>query len=532
MYNVLFVDDEIKICRGLSIIIDWSKYGFSILSSASNGREAIQKIKENKVDLVITDIRMPVMDGLELSKQIRDINLDTRIIIISGYNEFSYAQKAIEYGVRAFLLKPLIPEELIEQVLNIKRELDKEEITRNEEIVKIDAFKNKLILDFICGVSDIKYVENCLVKYEMSFESDSYNVALVCVDNRVSKNQIELEDYQMKKKDIRKAIEDYIKQFNLGYVYDDDGLIGILLLGKGIFKYNKNNIHEILKLICNNISERFEVNAVIGYGSAIESPHEIRRSRNEAKKVLRSNGLQQESRVISYENYLYDKSLWVDLKLDFKGLIDAVEDANRDSIEYEISKLTNSYHFKNLLDEIAQGIVISIMIEMSNLIEKYNGESNLVFNYDTLDEIQNVCTDIKLLESWLIKKCHDVSEYTIMLSVKKQDNVISHILEYIDEYYYKDISLSLLGKLFYINAAYLGQLFKNTQGITFCEYINKKRIEKFKLLYKTSNMRISSIIEKVGFNNSEHFYRQFKRFEGIAFAEWKEQYKKYQILCT
>jgi len=125
MYNLLIVDDEPAVREGLSIMIDWKAYDFNVLETAKSSREALNKLETVKYDLVITDIRMPVLNGMDLIREIRKISPNTIIIIVSGYGEFEYAKKAIEYGVKAYLLKPVNRFELQTNVLRAKMELDK-----------------------------------------------------------------------------------------------------------------------------------------------------------------------------------------------------------------------------------------------------------------------------------------------------------------------------------------------------------------------------------------------------------------------
>jgi two-component system response regulator YesN len=160
MYNLLIVDDEAIICEGLSRIINWKEHKFNIVGFACNGREAIEKIKSSRINLVVTDIRMPVMDGLELSKQIREYGSKIRIIIISGYSDFQYAKKAIEYGVGAYLLKPVIPDELTDQVIKIRHQLDEQSVFENRYIDDLKSNENKKMIDCIIDYVDGHYCDD------------------------------------------------------------------------------------------------------------------------------------------------------------------------------------------------------------------------------------------------------------------------------------------------------------------------------------------------------------------------------------
>ena len=142
MINVMIVDDNTNIVKGLKILIDWEKLGFSVTATAKNAYEAIDAMKKNKIDVVITDIRMPEMSGLELLKYLRENYPDITLITISGYDEFEYAQKAIAYGVKGYLLKPVEEEELISVLKSVREDA---EIKKREKVTRINYYINTLL---------------------------------------------------------------------------------------------------------------------------------------------------------------------------------------------------------------------------------------------------------------------------------------------------------------------------------------------------------------------------------------------------
>jgi two-component system response regulator YesN len=128
MYNVLVVDDEDLILEGMTLLVDWQAWGFRIAATADDGLSALEILRTQPIDLVLTDIRMPEMNGIELIAAIRERLGDTKIVILSGYGDFPYAQKAIQYGVTRYLLKPVEVEELTECLVDLRRELDKHKV--------------------------------------------------------------------------------------------------------------------------------------------------------------------------------------------------------------------------------------------------------------------------------------------------------------------------------------------------------------------------------------------------------------------
>lgn len=146
MYNVLIADDESSVVTGLCSIIDWDDLGFHVKGTAKDGEEALSILTEGRYNLVVTDIRMPGMDGLELAKAVHGRKPSVKMLIISGYSDFNYAKSAIRYGVNGYLLKPIDREELMQYVAAIKEELDRE----NED---------RELLARVCGETRDEFME-------------------------------------------------------------------------------------------------------------------------------------------------------------------------------------------------------------------------------------------------------------------------------------------------------------------------------------------------------------------------------------
>ena len=149
----MLVDDEIFITEGLMSIIDWKALGLEVVQSAENGEEAIRKFKDNPVDIIVTDINMPVKTGLELVQEINEMGKKVKFILLSGYDEFAYAKKAIEYGVENYLLKPVDEEEL---EVALKKLVDN--IAKEKEFINRGLDKTGKLLAFLNGKYDVKEV--------------------------------------------------------------------------------------------------------------------------------------------------------------------------------------------------------------------------------------------------------------------------------------------------------------------------------------------------------------------------------------
>lgn len=405
MYNVLIVDDEKSVCEGLSVIIDWEKYGFKVLNTAVNGKDALEKLQYDRYNLVITDIRMPVLNGLELIKAIRVQNPNINVLIISGYSNFSYAKQAIVYGVKGYLLKPIDRDYLTQHVLDIKEKLDSE--LTNKKIIKeiMNIAVDKLLLDFVSGsLAEKKFFEQ-MMKQGIPMEGSCFNVALIEIEDFLSRVERDLEEANLIKFSVRNIVEEIVQQEQVGIVYEDVcGTLGILFYGEQ-FELKCKDIEIVLEFIHSSIEKFIKLKINIGFGSTVKTAIQLKECRKQAMSVLERTRIQPDSK-------------------------------------------DSSSHLMN------------------------------------------------------------------------------QIKKYIDNNYSDDLSLKSIASFFYMSPAYLGRIFKNMIGETFSDYLNKIRIAEAKKLILTEESKVYEIILKVGYNNPEHFYRQFKRYEGISLADYKRNVRK------
>ncbi len=353
MYKVMIVDNEPNIRSGLCYIIDWERYDFRISDLAKNGKEAIEKLEKNPPDLIITDIKMPGMDGLELIRYVREELQDEnmKFIILSGYDEFDYAREAMKYNVRAYLLKPIDEKELIDSLEMIKKELVKENLYEYFYIEKVESFCEK-------------FTE--------------------------------------------------IKEF--------DELVNVI-------EKNSQDREEILEKIINNF------------------------------------------------------------------------------IEIRLHPRIIKIHLDNFIMKLST-IINNMGGSIDNIIKEYSFFKTTIANIN-----------IEQLREELLDFVNDSSNY--IEELKKNCGIINMVKHYIQDNYAENIRLKDLAEKFYINTAYLGQLFKKETGSSFSRYLNEIRIEKAKELLRRTDLHIYQIAEKVGYGNSDYFIIKFKEFEGCTPLEYK-----------
>lgn len=525
MYNVLVVDDEPAIFEILSLMIDWKLYGFNISKGVYNGRDALKHFSGHRINLIITDIRMPVMDGMELIRNIRSEGFTTKIIILSGYNEFEYAKKAIEYGVVGFLLKPINKEELIELLTQVKTDLDNEFNKKSFYRKYVDIAKDRSIYDFVNGQLSLKELMSHVDSFPISLSGASYAVALVQIENFFNLIEENLEDAKLYKFAVRNILEEIIGDKSIGFVYEEnEGMLGVLLTSEKT-SLEVPIIEETLEYFAQCVLTYLNFKVTVIYGNIVNTVKDLKLSRKQALLAIDRKFSTYGKNVISYNSVEIDTSQLWEINWDSTTLISAVENIDCVTIETEINKLSKEIGSKLFSHDILNSLVHNMVFSLCSIVRKYNGDPATIFHQAEIESLIRNVTDINEIAAWMLSICVKASNYVYELLSSKSSRVIDQIKKYIDENLPEDLTLKKISTVFYLNSAYLGQLFKNTTNESFNDYINKKRILEVKSSLVSENYKMHELLKKVGFNSPEHFYRQFKRYEGISFAEYNKSFK-------
>ncbi|GKX32259.1 DNA-binding response regulator [Vallitalea longa] len=306
MIKMMIVDDEPLIRKGFTITIDWESYGIVIVGEAANGKEALVKIEKLEPDIIVTDIKMPIMDGIDLSKEITKKYSDIKIIILSGYNEFEYAQQILKTNACDYLLKPVNVEELIKLVIKLKGEIikhkeKKEIINKKDKLIECykDDIKSKILKDILIpNYSSSNDILEQAKFIGLDLEGESYCVFIVKMDMEVAKGQRYL---TKKQKDIGNLIRDILQIYNFkGFIcYTHYNFLACILVNNKELKNAYIQFYENLK---DNLSKSIEEKFCIGVGTICNNIHEISDSYKNAKYVLDNLTFLGKNSVVFYDN--------------------------------------------------------------------------------------------------------------------------------------------------------------------------------------------------------------------------------------
>lgn len=504
--RIVIVEDEVKIREGMAKLIE-SQTEHVVYGKAVDGKEGLEMVLRFKPELVITDIRMPKMDGLEMVKKIYEQKLATHVVILSGYSEFEYAQKAIQYGVDDYLLKPLSIDDIRNMLVKVEEKVKKEQITNGAPGLYLrnliigeekDAESNCSILKEICG---------------FEWEAD-YELFVGYIGSAVPSYRDDLEHF------VEELREKY-KDIKLYYIYVENRQKGYLL---GYSQKGNGGLDALEKSVYNRL--------VFKYQEKPERP----------VWTKKRFGCLEQAREVAAE---LDRYFTYALVLEPKGWLDA--------------GLVSKYSPKpflppsNIYNQIRNAICKDNNVMLENGVKDFlsymeNGHFEtdeirkaFVKCYyligDTLQEIdsslyqhlknKNLLRNIETAVTWheLSEACQDVIQVISGTQVKREDisnYVIKRAINYIREHYQEGLTQEEVASVLEITPEYLSTLFNREMGINFSVFLKQFRISHAKRLLKGTDMKVYEIANAIGYNDPKYFQRVFKEEIGVSPGEYRQ----------
>ncbi|GBG09706.1 DNA-binding response regulator [Paenibacillus agaridevorans] len=523
MFRVIIADDEYDIRQGLKQVIDWYGEGFVIVGEAEDGDEAMELYKKERPNLLITDIKMPGMNGLQLSRAVKELDEGANIIILSGYDDFVYAKEAIQYGVSSYLLKPVDEDELRTVLASVRRSLEEEwsndYLTRKREKWVHDYFFQKLIR----GESIQKEVAETM-RWQAVLERHYFRVLLIELSG-YGDMLLELResDIHLIRFAVRNILEEIVRTSGNGFVFEEcEQRFGILLVGEDR-ELSIDSIDPVLQQIVDFTKDYAKQKVMVGVGVAVGHASSIVRSYEQAKSALGKAFFDSQAKIFTVEEAAGGVPAW---SLDWHAdmLKKEVFGANRAGWKRELRALFHELEKRSApLSTVRNAIVYAIM-QLSRLVIEQEGDWKQLYadRYGETDWIAEMKSQEKAEEE-LTQLCESISEFLRKTRETPPDSEIGGVVAYIRSHYWEDINLKKIAGMFYITSGYLGQLFKKETGKYFNDFINEIRVEAAKQLLRDPRWSIADIAEKVGYKNTNHLYLHFKNYAGISPGDYRKQ---------
>ncbi len=521
MFTMIIADDEDIVREGVKNIVNWKEIGFDIIGEAKDGKSTYDLIIKQRPDMVVLDIRMPKMHGLEIVKATRKEGYKGRFIILSGYSEFKYAQEAITYGVDFYLTKPIDEDELSEAAAKIYSLIHKEVLHDTHLHYYQEQAKFKILHDMIELPGEIKGKSLAtyeITKDELDLKADIYQVLIL--DH----------EYETKDRDLTEEVQKsqpFIEVCQLLHIPEESKSIEHLVLHQ----------MEVVVLKGKRLIERFrEVDTYgetwhfIAAGRRVSDMNDIYFSYHDALAIKERRFFYPKNmRIVRHDQLPRKKDLGVELtaelsKDEARRCYEAIHSYNKQAIKEQLK------HMEKLASEASNSVSgIKSFLSGTVLMVKHELE-----NHYTREDLK-LPQDATIIQ-WIQQQefLTEVIDYIetlfqkvlVYISVQGSENVIDEIVAYIDHHYMDSIRLKDIAPKFGYNSSYLGKLLVTHMGTNFNDYLHQVRIDKAKELLTNQDLKVYEIAKRIGYKNVDYFHMKFKQYAHMTPNEYKTRMKK------
>ena len=529
--KVVIADDEQLICSLLKEIILWDKLDLELIDVVYNGKMLYDSIKENKPEIVILDICMPEMDGLELIKMIREEGIPCKFIIVSGYRQFEYAQNALKYDVEDYILKPIDNEELngtLEKLVNdVRNQADRN--AKNQ--VKLNEAKQKLVKLFLTnGIFELekrpRNLNEIKEEFGVGLSEGLFQMLHVKIDIQEGVDCY-TEDISSVQKKLASIFQKKLGPLCMNIISD----IAVTRIRIGL-----NYTEENKKLITDGLSECFKyaqnivgmfkgLKLTVGVARAYRHPEDLAKSEREAQATIWSRLTYGVETVIFFEkmpegiemNEDQKNKLVMRIKRDFE-ILDA--DDYQLCIEELFSKLNSDFGIIGIIQIIS--LIIEAFFNIQNdAIAKYSNESYI--KKQLMHEMDNAITIREIKEA--VSKPIISAIAQISNGIKKSNiKPVRQTIDFIKENYRAQIRLEDAANAVNFTPGYLSSIFKKETGENFTDYLTNYRMSVAKELLRNSNQNINEIANLVGYVEPRYFSKLFKKMVGLKPSDYRRIY--------
>lgn len=508
MKKVMLVEDEEFILQGIRYIIDWEELSMEVVSMAHNGREALEMFKKNPVDIVVTDVEMPFMDGLELLEEIRKISSRTRGIILSGYDEFEYARTALRLDVEEYILKPVNEDQLRDGLIHAGKHLD--ELDRKTA----GSMEDKIgWLRFLKGKLGREEEAKFYQMLPIIKDEEKVYAAIMKLDTNTLEDTAGINDILMEiQKEDRKIKTIYLSPDTL-----------FLLL----YASADSQDEEILEYyggFQDNLESSFGIMSFFTVSYAIQDYEELPECYKMAYKLQKYRMLEGYGSCIN-EAHIKDRKC-KDVVIDEILLRKMILKKDKESALNYIEDL----FINNLKSEVNVDVLYQMTLKIAMMLQDIKVEYKLVQS-SNLRDLSEIIEKIYQADDILGLKAIFISEIAEIINYLHTEDsqytpVVKQIMAEVQKNYKEDMNLKTLSYKYHMNASYLGQIFQKEAGCSFAQYLSNTKNGIAKDLILNTNMKINDIAKEVGYPDTSYFYRKFKQCYGVSPASLRTM-KKY-----
>lgn len=532
MYKILIVDDEDLVRKAIINKLNWQQIGFDVVEQAEDGEQALEIALQIKPDLVLTDVRMPFIDGLELAEKLSKELPATKVVILSGHDEFEYAQEAIRIGALDYVLKPINSIKLTELLTKITCNMDQEKLDK-EKLVKIKRqlhqsfplLKERFFNSLIHAALDKKEIESNIEFLEIDFMGNSLLICVAEVDNiNIIAKERNAEDIALIHFSVLNIASELIGKF--GFTFNDSLNRLVMVISKETVEMKdfENNCYRLLDEIRAAAEKYLKITITVGIGRIVTGLENMHLSYNDALTALDCKIIMGKNKVYNIKDLGFTENVQYFPIDKINTLISTIKLENADVVLKQLNlffediskrKSMTSDNMRILMIELINGVQ-KVLIGIGN---ERGHEYRIDFKiYEEIGKCETL-EDINIA----ISKFVSIVCESIFLSRKSRNSIIiEKAKQFIDENYsIEELSQNQVAGIVSVSPGYLSVLFRRETGETFVEYLTGVRMDKAKYLLKTTPLKAYEVAYKVGYSDPHYFSLTFKKHEGCTPSEYK-----------
>ena len=543
MLKIFLAEDEVIVRETIKRMIPWEELGFELVGEAADGEMALPLLIRQKPDLLITDIKMPFMDGLTLAKLAKKELPELKIVILSGYDDFNYAKQAISIGVEDYLLKPITKNALIERLSEIRSRYEHEK-TQKEYYEKfqreMQAYEKNSSRDFfetlVCGSMDMMEVYKKAEKLGLDIVAEAYNI-LIFTMNSEEDFSGQKEGYSEWEAESLEMLEDFFSDNTSAMLFRCNIFsYGVLIKGQkeSIEKTTKEYVEKIQGLLNRKESKREWFLAV---GQSVERLSQIKKSYHTASRAFSQRYLYGENILYYDEMELMEhRSGQADThdnaylkKVDVNALNPAIlQKFLSNGLQEETENFVKDYFYaigQEPMESLVfrNYVILNVRFSVITFLKGLGCDTEGMEPENTEEVLAESGKNIESAIAYAEKMISQAIEIRDQNSGNKNRSILKTAVDFIDEHYMdEDISLNTAANVANVSSNHFSALFSQNMGQTFIEYLTSLRMNKAKELLRCTGMRSSEIAGEIGYKDAHYFSYLFKKTQGMTPSDYRK----------
>ncbi|MCQ2508378.1 MAG: response regulator [Dorea sp.] len=530
LYSVLMVDDEEEVIRIIRRKINWEELGFQVCGQARNGLEALEMIEELQPDVVMTDIKMPYMDGLELARRVKELNLGIHMIILSGFDEFDYVKQAISLEVDEYLLKPIDSSEIIKVFGKVKKSIDDERNMKNNVAYLENYYQQSLPIlreGFLSSLMEHSISEDRMQNYMQEYDVKLTGPYYVVVDVHTSVSNLpEGISGRLLPMSVRQLLENSSLNQEDRYIFNyRDNLV---LLAQFKNQEEISRFTDACNRFCKLAKKSTQAIVSIGVGKPVTQIKDLMLSYNGARNALSYRALYGAGNAINiteleFEENSYDGQENTQFHEIFKQIRMGSEERVKEEVEIYVHGLLDA----NLNIQSYTIVLMELITNYYHFIKTNGLDLSLILgeNEDLYYRLMHM-DSMEEVKDWILQTSLKLRSNMQSQRITKSNSIVLQAQAYLKENYTNpDLSIDLICSELGVSAAYFSTVFKKESGKTFLNYLTEIRMEEAGRLLTETDEKTYVIAERVGFSDPGYFSYVFKKWFGVTPLKYKKQGK-------